>query len=408
MFNKGQPDFLQVLGALAEPPNYGAAIRSWNLCLQLFPIMTITRVGFGSMPSTNGQTIVVPKPRKYTLGKITQGLIGPYPVSVLNYTASEMFVTLQQLTESVNFSIIQMESVHFLPYLFMLRRVTPISIIVCDWHLIDSELMARFADRCVNPAKRMYARRTAKLLADAERTLARLCDLHFSVSRREQKFIQSLAPEVPVFLIPNGVHCAEHASQPLQPYSEPSSASTQPLRVVFVGALDYHANVEGLVWFCHKVWPILIARLPNLALTIVGRNPGPEIRRLGLIGNVELIGEVNDVRPYYAGAIAAIAPLRVCSGVRIKLLEAMAASTPVISTSLGAEGLEIVSGTHYLRADNAREWVSTIVELVADRRLGRRIAAEARRHVEKCYDWEVIGQQLRRIYADAINTLKRK
>ncbi len=157
---------------------------------------------------------------------------------------------------------------------------------------------------------------------------------------------------VPVYLVPNGINCSEYERP-----SDETMKSDGLRRLIFVGSMDYEANVEGVLWFAEFILPALLKRYRDLRFDIVGRNPGPEIRRLASKA-VHVVGTVDDVRPYYQGAFAAVVPLRVGSGTRIKILEAMAAFTPVVSTKLGAEGLSLTAGEHYLAADSVEEWVS--------------------------------------------------
>ena len=148
--------------------------------------------------------------------------------------------------------------------------------------------------------------------------------------------------------------------------------------------MDYSANVDAAVWFVNDIWPELP---PNSALTfsIVGRDPKPEVRALAG-DRVRVTGTVPDVRPYYAGALAAVVPLRIGSGTRLKILEAMAAGIPVISTRLGAEGLDLEDGTHLLLADSAGEMIAAVSRLAASPELWLRLSRSGREVVSRLYD----------------------
>jgi glycosyltransferase involved in cell wall biosynthesis len=122
---------------------------------------------------------------------------------------------------------------------------------------------------------------------------------------------------------------------------------------------------------------------------------------------IQVTGTVDDVRTYYQGALAAVVPLRVGSGTRIKIVEAMAAFTPVVSTRLGAEGLMVVAGQHYLAADSVAEWVSSVTDLIENPALWHSLRCQARSLIERTYDWNIIGKQLRRIYEGALETRRR-
>ena len=346
-------------------------------------------------------SIAVPLPRRYSVGKILRGFVGPTPISILNYSAPEMFATLTRVVSSASIDIAQVEAVHMLPYLPVLRTSKSNPTVVCDWHCFDSEIMHRFARRCPNPAKRLYARRTAILLERAEFQIANMCDLHLVVSEREKRMVEALTSRVPVHVVPNGINCSDYE----RPLDEKMPVGG-PKRLVFVGTMDYQANIEGVLWLAKSVMPALLSRFSDLQLVIVGRNPAPEILRLKS-GTIHVVGTVDDVRPYYQGAFAAVVPLHVGSGTRIKILEAMAAFTPVVSTILGAEGLSIIPGEHYLAADSVEQWVSSISNLVENPTLWRRLSYQARSLVEHTYDWSVIGNNLRKIYEGVIDARQR-
>jgi len=127
---------------------------------------------------------------------------------------------------------------------------------------------------------------------------------------------------------------------------------------------------------------------------VVGRNPPAEVRELASIGGIEITGTVDDTAPYYRQAWAVVVPIRVAGGTRIKILEAMAAGVPVVSSARGAEGLAADPGRHYLLADSDREFRDALVTLAADPALGRRLSAAALDLVRSRYDWPVLGDRL--------------
>ena len=401
-----QPDptrrhLLQMLPALKRRADSGAPLRSAQIAHHLGKDMTVTRLGFGHGDTPADDFIPVGHERQFTIGNLVRGFVGQTAVSLLNYTSAEMFRTLAGLLNQNRFDAIQLESVHLLPYLDLLRSVRPLPLIVADWHYIDSEFMARFADHTANIAKRLYARRTSVLLSRAEKRLAVGCSMHLVVCEREQRIVESLLSNTAVHVIPNGVDCSE--------YSRPSILAAQHIpdsasRIVFVGSMDYRANADAVVSFCHEIWPTITQELPDLIFTIVGRNPGSAVQRLRRFRNVEVTGSVDDVHDYYQNALAAVVPLRFGSGTRIKILEAMAASVPVISSSLGAEGLSATPGVHFIQADTPREFCSAILEVSRNAMLRQRLAREGHCLVEREYDWSVIGARLRSLYEQALES----
>jgi glycosyltransferase involved in cell wall biosynthesis len=155
--------------------------------------------------------------------------------------------------------------------------------------------------------------------------------------------------------------------------------------VVFTGSMDWLANIDGIRFMMEKIWPGVREQMPSAKMTVVGRKPPPSLVEQGrrLNAGWKFSGFVDDIRPYVWRAAAFVIPLRVGGGTRIKAFEAMAMGCPVVSTSIGIEGLELEAGRHYLRADSPAEFVGAIVCLLRDADLRRRLSEEARAHVER-------------------------
>jgi glycosyltransferase involved in cell wall biosynthesis len=158
--------------------------------------------------------------------------------------------------------------------------------------------------------------------------------------------------------------------------------------------MDYHANIDAAVFFAREVWPKLAERVPDAVFTIVGRKPSDAVRALAAGERIEVTGTVDDVRPFYREAWVAVAPLRVGGGTRLKILEAMAAGVPVVSTGLGAEGLHAEPNRDYLLADTAGALVEAIAGLAGDAAKRTALIRAGRDLVERQYDWAALGDAL--------------
>jgi glycosyltransferase involved in cell wall biosynthesis len=164
-------------------------------------------------------------------------------------------------------------------------------------------------------------------------------------------------------------------------------APQQAHSLVFVGALDYRANIDGVTWFCREVWPKVRARYPQAVVSLVGRNPVQAVRELGSLPGVELVGQVPDVRPFMARATVAIAPLRVARGIQNKVLEGAAMGKPVISTKGALEGFDLIPGEHVLQADSPEEWLAAISLLFDNPTERERLARAGQLFVERYHTW---------------------
>ncbi len=148
--------------------------------------------------------------------------------------------------------------------------------------------------------------------------------------------------------------------------------------ILFIGGFDHAPNADGLIWFVREAWPLVRASLPEARLVVVGSNPTAEVIGLGGIAGIEVVGWVPDVTPHYDRAALLIGPIRFGAGVKIKVVESMARGLPVVTTTVGAQGLAVASGEHLLIADSPEEFAGRIVELVLEPGRAARIGRAAR------------------------------
>ena len=229
-----------------------------------------------------------------------------------------------------------------------------------------------------------------------ELKLLRDCDIHLVCSAREQAILQRRVPDARIEVVGNGVD--------VEFYSEAAPAFPTPERrdILFVGSMDYHANIEAALEFARDAWPAMRASHPDFRFVIVGRNPPQEVRDLAAHPGVVVTGTVDDVRPWYRSAFAVVVPLRTGSGTRLKILEAMAAGVPVVSTRLGAEGLAVQDGGYSLHADTAAEMQQAVELLSQSPERWRALAAAGHSLVEEEYDWKRLGRRLFDIHSTAL------
>ena len=171
---------------------------------------------------------------------------------------------------------------------------------------------------------------------------------------------------------------------------------------MFVGKMDYRPNVDAVVWFVDAVLPLVRSVVPGFELSIVGRDPVPRVRALARRPGVRVVGRVHDTVPYLHGSAVAVVPLRAGSGSRLKVLEAMATGTPLVSTTIGVEGLDVEPGRHFVAADGPVEYADAIVDLLGDPARRRQLADEGRRLVERQYGWPAAVEQLAAVHEQTI------
>jgi sugar transferase (PEP-CTERM/EpsH1 system associated) len=389
------------------PPDTGAKLRNYYLARELASRASLTYLGFSednSLSSDTGRDIsdslarletvcervvIVPRKSGYEPLKIIRGAVGRTPLTTLNYTTRPMARLLAQLLDEKDFDAVQIESLLLAQYLPIIGSARSRPAILCDWHNIDSDVMLQYSRRAAGAARKMYARLTARRMADLEKRVAQAFDAHAVVSPADRSRLLEIAPGARVFVIDNGVD-VNHYSEATPGRQEIARRS----RVIFVGSMDYHANVDAVLHFARDIWPEIHSRDPRMVFTIVGRNPADEVHALAQLPGIEVTGTVEDVRPFYRDAVAAVVPLRVGGGSRLKILEAMAASVPVISSRLGAEGIEARAGEHILIADTSDDFCRAIFNIAQDEPLRESLSRAGLRLVREKYDWSAIGARL--------------
>jgi glycosyltransferase involved in cell wall biosynthesis len=382
----------------AWPVVSGAGLRSYNLARALGTKAELTYVFFTTpgvrSPSSDEfsfcrELVAIPKPSTYTPAKIVRGLLGRWPLPVLNYTSVEMIEAARKLLQGHNYDLVHVDSIQLAGCVAALRKELRGARVMYNWHNIESELLFRYANTTPSLPRRVYARLTARRLKSVEAGVLASADGHIVCSEREREALSARAPKARIEVIENGVDTAA--------FGETEPPSRAPFRLLFVGSMGYHANIDAAVWFTREIWPEIRRTFPSLRLTLLGSDPTPAVLSLRAAPNVEVTGTVADLAPYYREAVAAVVPLRIGGGTRLKILEAMAGGVPVISTPLGAEGLAVTPGRDILLAETASDWMSAIAS-VSDSRNSNCLTKAARALVVERYEWRMIGQRLVETY----------
>jgi sugar transferase (PEP-CTERM/EpsH1 system associated) len=284
---------------------------------------------------------------------------------------------VREVTARGAYDIVQVEFSWFTSYLDALApRSRPRTVL--SMHNVESLRFARELRSATTVTRRLVFGWDGLLRGGWEARAVTAVDAVTVVSEAERRWVERAAPSTRVTVVPNGVD-TDHF-RPL--------ASEGPPRLVYTGSMDYPPNADAVLWFCREVWPALRRRAPDLGLDIVGRRPDARVRRLDGQQGVRVAGEVSDVRPYLAQARAVVVPLRAGAGTRLKILEAMAMARPVVSTTLGAEGLEVVNGTHLLLADTPAGFVHAVEHVLTSPDLSRRLGEAGRERAVARYDWQ--------------------
>lgn len=243
--------------------------------------------------------------------------------------------------------------------------------------------------------------RVVAALARAEADILRSYSRTIAVSALDASLLEHLLPGAEPIVVRNGVD-SDYFRQADELRGAAADEGTVDT-VLFTGLLHYKPNVDAVMFFVRDVLPLIRRRRPAVRLVVVGRGPvASELARAARHGVIELRESVSSVLPYFARAKVSVTPLRLGSGTRLKILESLAAGCPMVSTTIGAEGLDLVSGRDLLLADTPEHFAGAVVRLLEDRDYARALAAHGRATVSREYDWRDIERQFQQILAGVL------
>lgn len=386
------------------PLDSGKRIRSFNLISRLVSRHEVYYLAYGVSDSEGfdhlkqcGITpLPVPRqvPRKSGFVfylRLLRNLFSPWPYIVSSHYSCLFDSALKVEIEMRRPDLVLCE---WTPYAIFLSDLPgPKKMIVA--HNIEHRIWRRYYDNESNPIKRWYIGLQMRKLERFERQAFAWADAATAVSESEAEIIRSFTPGLPVSVIENGVDLGYFAPQP-----PPANSS----RLVFVGALDWRPNQDAVRHLVGDILPILKGMGVQIEIDLIGSNPPPELVALSRRPGVNLVGHVQDVRPYVARAAVYVVPLRIGGGTRLKILEALAMKKAVVATRVGAEGLDVSDGENIMLADTPETFAGKIKQILEDSELARRLGENGRRLVEQSYGWDHLAGKLDKAITNLVGT----
>jgi glycosyltransferase involved in cell wall biosynthesis len=306
------------------------------------------------------------------------------------YHVRAVEVAVDRALSQGSFDLVQFEFAQMATYARRSGKSRGRPLLCLDEHNIEYDVVKRTAAAEVGPLRRAYSAVNWRKLCAEERRAWRAFDGTVLTSPRDEALLLEDEPTARTAVVANGVDVEAFTPAPDSPRTQ---------EVLFFGALNYYPNVDALQFFVREAWPRVQAEEPGARLRILGPKPPPSISSLSAPA-IELVGYVDDVRPHISCAAVVIAPLRIGGGTRLKVLEAMSLGKAVVSTSIGAEGIDVTHGKDILLADDGPSFASGIVRLLRDEELARRLGTEARDLVVDRYSWRASAERLVRFYEE--------
>lgn len=391
---------------LPYPPEQGTAIRNYHLIAQAATRYDVSLLSFaesgaahpGLLAELCSHVQTVPVPRRSQTQRLKTLLTSRAPDMAHRLASPEFAQALRDILAQGRFDIVQVEGIELAAYGLMISHWPQAGApaLVFDDHNAEYLLQRRALTTDLRRPRRWpqaaYSCAQWLRLRRFERQICQRADAVLAVSGPDAQAIRRLAPGLEPMVIPNGVDTQNYR------VDLPDSLPLRHPNLVFTGKMDFRPNIDAMRWFCGRVWPEIRRRVPSAHLYIVGKAPHPEVQRLASDPSITVTGYVPDILPYFGGADVYIVPLRVGGGTRLKVLEAQATGLPMVSTRLGAEGIDLVDGEHALLADTPSAFAEASVRLLNDAALRQRLRSQARALAEERYDWRRIAPRLFPLY----------
>ncbi len=325
---------------------------------------------------------------------LTSLLAGQQPYTVSRFITAETEKKLRDILSGNSFDIIQVETLMMTPYLEVIRESSEARIIFRP-HNAEYLIWSHLAENEKNFLKKGYFNMLARQISKYERTVSRQFSHILPISDNDAEIFCSWNPEARMMTLPYGIEIR----------TGPQRTGRRPPAVLFLGALDWRPNVQGIEWFLKNIWPSLAQNIPSVRLYVAGRNPGARIRETirshSTGGKITFLGEVEDPEDLYSKGTIFIVPLFAGSGIRIKILEAMAHGLAVISTSTGAAGLPVRDKEDILLADTPEDFRGSIEKLMQDEAFYTRITENALHLLREKFDRQSLLNDLEKFYLQA-------
>ena len=382
---------------LLHPTRSGGQIRSLGTLRQLHQRNHVHVVAF-ELP---GQEEGVPRMKEYCssqervphalpergslkfLRQAAENLRSPLPLTIARDRSRAMQQLIAGHMASGGYDVMVCD------FLSMAVNVAALERAVLFQHNVETIIWRRMAREAPTPLHRWNYTGEARKMFAFERDACRRAKHVIAVSESDAASMREMFGAERVSATPTGVDID---------YFHPPADHGFEADLVFTGSLNWIPNIEGLEWFVSDVLPLIRRRRPDCTLAIAGRNPTPAIRGLcERDSRIRLHADVPDIRPHMWGARAAIVPLKVGGGTRLKIYEAMAAGTPQVSTTIGAEGLVVEHGSNILLADAAADFAEACLLLIENPERRNRMAGNALRMVAERFGWLQVGRDFERI-----------
>jgi sugar transferase (PEP-CTERM/EpsH1 system associated) len=393
---------------LLHPVDKGGKIRTYHLLKQLKTDHHITYLTLddGAAPAEAvpnateycHDLIRIPHStrEKFSAGFYTElmkNVASPLPYAIAKYRSAKMASAIADVTSKVHFDVVICD---FLAPAVNLPRNLQTPVLLFQ-HNVEAAIWQRHHEVQQNPVKKRYLYWQWRKMQRFEQEACRRVNCVVAVSEADAEKMQRDYGLEKVYDIPTGVD--------VDFFKPMNTIATRPNSLVFTGSMDWLPNEDAMQYFINEIMPLVRKAVPDLRLTIVGRSPYPSLVELAQRdSSISVTGRVDDVRPHMEGATAFIVPIRIGGGTRLKIYEAMAMEKPVISTTVGAEGLPVRDGVELLLADDPKAFAEAVINVLSDSSLANRLGKNAAALVRENFGWRRVSATMADICKTVVAT----
>jgi glycosyltransferase involved in cell wall biosynthesis len=377
------------------PANFGGAIRIYYLLKSLAHEHEVTVLAFGTpdrerlIKEEFGRLVqdihIIPEPwsRKYKRPGQLYSMFTSKSYSNICCYSNRMQEKIDELLLQGEYDVVHCE----FPCMGQYKLKNGVRKIL-DAHNVEYENFRRMWKKSRSSLRGWYYKKEYQKEFKEEVRALQAQDIIMATSKDDIEIIRKDVSGVPGFVVPNGVDTS---------FFTPSQAKPEPYSIVFTGMMGYTPNSDGMLWFLDDIFPLILEKIPQARVYIVGSRP-PESLKKRQSDNIIVTGFVDDVRPYVWKSSVFVVPLRMGSGTRLKVVEALAMKKPVVSTSIGCEGIDVEHNRSILIEDYPEVFAERVVELLKNKQLRDRLTKEGYDLVTSKYDWSVVGETMLEVY----------
>ncbi len=385
------------------PLTDGGRIRVYNLLKQIAQKSDVTLLALETQPTDADRVAelralgmkvhLVPNAStlpRVSLGTLAKAFFKRQPITVARYDIPAYRRKLRALLANETFDLVHYEMFHVGQF----HTETDLPSVLSQQN-VDSAIWRRLCSETSNLfykfaywTQQLAFQRYECLLSPKFNTVTCTSDIDATV-------FGQYCSEGAIEIIPNGVDITHY---------HPDFTCEAPAHLMYIGSMDWYPNEDAVAFFSHEVFPRIQEKVPDVMFSIVGGNPSARVKKLAERDGIVVTGRVPEIKPYFAEATVFVVPLRIGSGTRLKILEALAMGKAIVSTSVGAEGLDIRDEEEIVVADAPTDFADAVTRLLTDSELRRKIGKNGRARVERDYDWRSIGEKLHAIYVKTVHS----